>query len=177
MKGFSVFRTGWGWCSFVMGDSGVVGIILPMRDKESAVRLIEERWPGAASGGVVEREVREQLERYFSGEKVAFTFPLDFSRCSTFGIKVYKAAMTIPYGGVRSYGWVSGAIGSSGAARAVGRAMGCNPFPPVVPCHRVVKGDGTLGGFSAQMGLPLKVRMLEMEGVNVREGRIVGGVE
>ncbi len=170
-RGFRLFKTELGWCGYVSCDNGVVGIILPVESKELALELLEARWPGAGADSLKERTVQDQLERYFTGERVEFTFPLDFGVCSPFSGSVYRAAMTIPYGEVRSYGWVSRAVDRPGASRAVGRAMGSNPFPPVVPCHRVIKGDGTLGGFSAHMGLPLKARMLKMEGVGLIGGR------
>jgi methylated-DNA-[protein]-cysteine S-methyltransferase len=172
-KGFSIFKTRMGWCGFAVGDKGVLGMILPVQGKNRAHELIEERWPGGKFSSSVHETIKEELERYFAGERVVFSFPLDFSGCSPFARLVYEAAMAIPYGEVRSYGWVCGAAGRPGASRAVGRAMGRNPFPPVVPCHRVVKGDGTLGGFSAEMGLPLKLRMLKMEGVDVLDGNRV----
>ncbi len=171
-RGFHVFRTRWGWCGYVACDNGVSCIILPVDEKNHALLQIEERWPGIAGGNPVDRNVQDELESYFEGEKVKFSFALDFSVCTNFAGGVYRAAMTIPYGEVRSYGWVSRAVDRPGGARAIGGAMGSNPFPPVVPCHRVVKSDGTLGGFSAQQGVPLKVKMLEMEGVRVLKGRI-----
>jgi O-6-methylguanine DNA methyltransferase len=76
---------------------------------------------------------------------------------------VWRACMTIPAGQTRSYGWIAKKIGKPGAARAVGSALGKNPFAPVVPCHRVIKSDGTLGGFSAPGGLGVKLALLKKE--------------
>lgn len=76
---------------------------------------------------------------------------------------VWKACMTIPCGQTRSYKWVAAKIGKPGAARAVGSALGRNPFAPVVPCHRVIKSDGTPGGFSAPGGAKAKLRLLQKE--------------
>lgn len=76
---------------------------------------------------------------------------------------VWKACMTIPAGQTRSYGWIAKKIGKPGAARAVGSALGKNPFAPVVPCHRVIKSDGGLGGFSAPGGLKTKIKLLKKE--------------
>ena len=81
--------------------------------------------------------------------------------------KVWRACATIPKGQVRTYGWVARRIGKPGAARAVGQALGKNPFAPVVPCHRVVGADGRLGGFSAPGGVEAKRKLLRKEGVPV----------
>lgn len=77
--------------------------------------------------------------------------------------EVWKACMSIPEGQTRSYRWIAERIGRPGAVRAVGSALGKNPFAPVVPCHRVIKADGTLGGFSAPGGLKAKLALLKKE--------------
>jgi O-6-methylguanine DNA methyltransferase len=76
---------------------------------------------------------------------------------------VWKACAGIPRGEVRTYGWIAKKIGKPGAARAVGRALGANPFAPVIPCHRVVRADGSLGGYSGRGGIRAKKRLLERE--------------
>ena len=91
--------------------------------------------------------------------------PLDLEDNTPFQVKVWQALRAIPYGRVRSYGWVARKIGKPRAARAVGAACGANPVPLLVPCHRVVAGDGSLGGFSG--GLSNKRRLLKLEGIRV----------
>ena len=91
--------------------------------------------------------------------------PLDLEDNTPFQMKVWQALRAIPYGRVRSYGWVARKIGKPRAARAVGSACGANPVPLLVPCHRVVAGDGSLGGFSG--GLLNKRRLLKLEGIRV----------
>jgi len=76
---------------------------------------------------------------------------------------VWRACMSIPEGQTRSYKWIAERIGKPGAVRAVGSALGKNPFAPMVPCHRVIKSDGTLGGFSAPGGLKAKLKLLKKE--------------
>ena len=76
---------------------------------------------------------------------------------------VWKACMRIPEGQTRSYKWIAQQIGRPGAVRAVGSALGKNPFAPVVPCHRVIKSDGTMGGFSAPGGVSAKIKLLKKE--------------
>lgn len=82
---------------------------------------------------------------------------------------VWKACASIPKGETRTYGWVARKIGKPGSARAVGQALGKNPFAPVVPCHRVVSSTG-LGGFSAKGGVAAKVRLLKKEGARLPSG-------
>jgi len=83
---------------------------------------------------------------------------------------VWKACMTIPAGQTRSYKWIAERIGKPGAVRAVGTALGHNPFAPMVPCHRVIKSDGKTGGFSGTGGPAAKVRLLKKENPAFRPG-------
>ena len=107
-------------------------------------------------------EIIGQLAEYFSGSRRSFDVPLDLSRGSPFQQRVWAATGKIPYGQVRTYGEVAKAIGAPRATRAVGGALGSNPVPIVVPCHRVLRVDGSLGGFSA--GLAVKKALLALEG-------------
>ena len=88
----------------------------------------------------------------------------DMTRYTPFCQAVWKACAGIPRGQVRTYGWIARRIGKPKAARAVGRALGANPFAPTVPCHRVVGADGTMTGFSAPGGVKAKRRLLKKEG-------------
>jgi len=102
-----------------------------------------------------------RFQAYFSGQKVDFSDTLDYSGFTPFQCAVWEAARRIPYGQTRSYGWVALQVGKPNAARAVGQALGKNPFPIIVPCHRVLAGDGGLGGFSG--GLETKKLLLTLE--------------
>lgn len=103
-----------------------------------------------------------QLEAYFRGELREFQLPLDFEG-TEFQKRVWRELLTIPYGQTRSYSQIAQAIGSPQAVRAVGAANGANPIAIVVPCHRVIGANGRLVGYGG--GLPLKKRLLELEGV------------
>jgi len=107
----------------------------------------------------------DQLDEYFKGKRKRFDLPLDFSGATKFQRRIYERLMGIPYGRIVSYGDIADEMGEPGAARAVGQAVGANPLPIVVPCHRVVRSDGRLGGYSG--GLRRKVALLAVEGVNV----------
>jgi O-6-methylguanine DNA methyltransferase len=108
-------------------------------------------------------DVKETLLDYFNGDPVSFTIPLDLSIGTQFQRKVWRKVREIPYGELRSYKWVARSIGSAHASRAVGNAVGRNPVAPIVPCHRVVCSDGSLGGYTS--GIAIKKRLLSLEGV------------
>jgi O-6-methylguanine DNA methyltransferase len=91
---------------------------------------------------------------------------------SKFAAKVYKLTSEVPRGKVTTYGAIATKIGKPGASRAVGGALRANPTPIVVPCHRVVKQDGGLGGYGGPTGTPRKAKLLKEEGVAVRGGRV-----
>jgi methylated-DNA-[protein]-cysteine S-methyltransferase len=108
----------------------------------------------------------EQLQAYFAGERTGFDVELDLSRLTPFQLSVLQAARCIPAGSVWTYGQVARSIGKPKASRAVGQALGRNPVPIVIPCHRVVASDGSLGGYSGGGGLDSKRWLLRLEGVS-----------
>jgi methylated-DNA-[protein]-cysteine S-methyltransferase len=116
--------------------------------------------PSAHARALAER-ARTQLTQYLAGERAVFTVPVDLGAVPDFQRRVLRAALAIPFGAVRPYAWVAARIGHARAVRAVGTALGANPLPLLVPCHRVVRSDGALGGYI--FGLPLKERLLALE--------------
>lgn len=123
-----------------------------------------ERRPGALAA------IAEQLQAYFSGVRFQFDLPLDLDRLTPFQKSVLHTARRIPAGTVWSYGQVARAVGKPQASRAVGQALGRNPVPIVIPCHRVVASDGSLGGYSGGGGVESKRFLLDLEGYGVRRG-------
>ncbi len=149
----------------------VIEIILPMTQME---RYIQKRYPqadkrGARAVAAVNREVR----RYFAGStKRLSVADIDVSQLYMFQKLVLFTERKIPYGWVSTYGRLAAKIGSPHAARAVGTALARNPFPIIIPCHRTIRADGTLGGY--QGGVKLKRRLLEREGVQfTRSGKVL----
>lgn len=114
-------------------------------------------------------DVRRQLEEYFDGRRRRFELPLDWSLSTGFARKVLQATARIPFGKVSSYGEMATRAGSPRAARAAGNALGSNPIPIVVPCHRVLHTGGGLGGYGG--GLPMKEALLRLEGVTTTPKR------
>lgn len=108
-------------------------------------------------------KAREQLGRYFSGTLQEFDLPIDFSDYSTFAVAVLNALQTVPFGTTVSYGELAAMAGHPGAARAVGRVVGANRTPILIPCHRVIGSNGKLVGYSAAGGLETKRWLLEFE--------------
>jgi len=111
--------------------------------------------------GKILEQAREELREYLAGERTFFTVPVDLSQVPPFERSALEMAAQIPYGEVRSYKWIAERLGKPEAARAVGNAMASNPVPIIVPCHRVVRTDGSLGGYS--FGLVRKESLLELE--------------
>jgi methylated-DNA-[protein]-cysteine S-methyltransferase len=121
-------------------------------------------WTGDAASMAHIAAAEAQLEAYFAGARREFDVPLDWSLSGGFNARVlHELAAHVPYGTVVGYQDLARRVGEPGAAQAVGRAMGSNPLPVVVPCHRVVESGGGLGGFGG--GLETKRRLLELEGV------------
>jgi methylated-DNA-[protein]-cysteine S-methyltransferase len=110
--------------------------------------------------------VRRELDEYFDGRRTAFDLPLDFALSKPFARRILDVTARIPFGSTSTYGEVAAEAGSPGGARAAGGALGSNPIPIVVPCHRVLARNGTLHGYTG--GLERKRHLLELEGVLTR---------
>lgn len=104
-----------------------------------------------------------QLTEFFHGTRHVFNLPLGNDTLSAFAVRVHTELSKVPFGSVISYGALALKVGSPGAARAVGRVMSSNPFPLVVPCHRVVNADGNLGQYSAAQGVKTKAWLIDFE--------------
>lgn len=146
-----------------MSESGVVKFILPGMKRDELISAIRHQQSAIRSGRF--KALEGLIKRYFDGERFDCNFPLDLSYSTAFQRSVYKITKTIPYGEVKSYKWVAKKIGLTDASRAVGGALSRNPIPLLIPCHRVVREDGGMGGFTAHGGIDLKIKMLKMEGV------------
>lgn len=108
--------------------------------------------------------IAEQLQAYFAGTRSQFDAPLDLDQLTPFQASVLQTALRIPPGSVWTYGRVARTLGKPQASRAVGQALGRNPVPIVIPCHRVIASDGGLGGYSGGGGLESKRFLLQLEG-------------
>jgi len=158
---YITFNTEMGWVGLLASSKGLLATTLPRRLAEEARRLLGGRADEAVQAPELFADLTERFKAYFSGERVNFPEKLDLSAATPFRRAVWEKTRLIPYGETRSYIWVAGQIGKPEAARAVGQALGRNPLPVIVPCHRVVASDGSLGGFTG--GLDVKRRLLRLE--------------
>ncbi len=147
-----------GWLGLLASVDGLRQTTLPRHSAEEAIRLLRVDQHQALSDAGLFRDLVERLSVYFRGGQASFPDRLDLSATTPFQRAVWQATRTIPYGETRSYRWVAERIEKPGAARAVGQALGRNPVPLIVPCHRVVASDGKPGGFTGD--LELKKRLL-----------------
>jgi methylated-DNA-[protein]-cysteine S-methyltransferase len=164
--GFALFDTEIGRCGVAWSACGVAGVQLPEGSDLAMRARMLRRFPGARETPPP-AEVRQAIEtmgallRGESSELRSIT--LDLDGIAPFEQRVYEIARAIPPGTTLSYGEIAHRLGAPGAAREVGQALGRNPFPIVVPCHRVVAAGGKLGGFSARGGATTKRRLLSVE--------------
>ena len=159
----AVCETDWGWVGMARSSQGLLTLTLPKLDREAALRPCMDRWgDDAQQDDIALSDLQGKLCRYFDGQQVSFDETLDMRGATGFQRRVWEATRRIPRGQTLTYGEIARQVGSPGAARAVGQAMARNPWPVIVPCHRVVGHDSRLTGFSG--GLDMKRRMLEMEG-------------
>jgi methylated-DNA-[protein]-cysteine S-methyltransferase len=147
------------------------GVILPRPGKTHPDALAAELWPSAKPSRGVLPGLVSQVCTYWQGRPRVFQVDLDLAGFPPFFCKVWQAAIGIPPGEVRTYGQLAAAVGTAKAARAVGGAMAANPFPLIVPCHRVV-ASSSLGGFSAPGGVELKQKLLAWERSCLQEGAV-----
>jgi methylated-DNA-[protein]-cysteine S-methyltransferase len=165
--GFALFETALGPCGIAWGLHGIVGVQLPERDAARTRARMARRHPGAQEGSPPEEVARAiaGIQALLAGERRGLSeVALDMASVGAFERRVYAVARAIPPGATLSYGEVAARIGEPRAAREVGQALGKNPFPIVVPCHRVVATGGKSGGFSAPGGRDTKLRLLRIEG-------------
>ena len=175
--GYGVTSTPVGPVWVAASPRGVCDVALAVAS-ESEYRRRVAGWAPAArrDPGAVEAALRE-LDEYFAGRLRRFSVPVDLARVTPFTLRVLRAASRIAYGRVSSYGDLARAIGDPAASRAVGGALGRNPVPIIVPCHRVVTHARRLGGFTG--GLDCKRALLQLEGHGVTgatpTARLAGG--
>lgn len=164
---YHFFDTPIGRCAIIWRGAFIVGAALPDVDEGRLRPPLQSRFPGAREElppPNIQKAV-EAVVRLLSGEREDFaSIGIDLSAVGDFERAVLEETFSIPPGETRTYGEIAAAVGSPGAARAVGRALGANPIPIIVPCHRVLASDGKSGGFSAPGGSVTKMKILEIEG-------------
>jgi methylated-DNA-[protein]-cysteine S-methyltransferase len=165
--GYAIFETAIGPCAIAWSERGIVGAQLPEGSADATGARMARRF-----GNAVERAAPEPVQRAIDaivaslrGESQELAdIALDMEGAAEFEQRVYAIARTIRRGSTMTYGEIATRLGDRSLARAVGQALGRNPFAPIVPCHRVLAANGAMGGFSARGGVSLKERMLAIEG-------------
>ena len=176
---YTLFKTSLGMCGISWSEKGVTGFQLPEKTLEDTKqKLLEKRGDriflplsldSTSIPDWIKKGVR-QIQGYLKGEKSNLSdIPVDLEGVPEFHKAVYQAAEGIPIGKVATYGELAKIVRSPGAARAVGNALAKNPIALIIPCHRIIGGDGKLGGFSAYGSLAAKVKLLELEGAQIAQ--------
>ncbi|RCS24857.1 methylated-DNA--[protein]-cysteine S-methyltransferase [Phyllobacterium salinisoli] len=165
--GMIIFETAIGACAIAWGDKGIVGVQLPEAGAAATQARLQKRFPLAqekpAPASV--RDVIDRIVALLRGEKTDLSrAQLDMEGLPALHRQVYEIALDIPPGETLTYGAIARRIGDVSLSQAVGQALGKNPFPIIVPCHRVLGTGGKTGGFSANGGAETKLRMLTIEG-------------
>lgn len=164
---FALFDTAIGSCAVIWSGRGIFGVQLPEKDAQATRERVRKRFAGAR-----ESEPPESVKRAIAGMTALLRgeasdlggVSLDLDGLSDFNRKVYTVARLIPPGATLTYGEVAERLGDKSLARAVGQALGENPIPLIIPCHRVLAAGGRTGGFSAPGGTVTKLRLLTIEG-------------
>ncbi|NQE63681.1 Methylated-DNA--protein-cysteine methyltransferase [Caulobacter sp. RHG1] len=155
-----------GRCGLAWGARGLIGVQLPEATPGAAWARLRKRFPDALEAEPPEEmdAVIDRIRDLLGGERDDLAdVPLELDGQSSFNLRVYAIARAIRPGETSTYGQVAAAMGEPGASRAVGKALGENPWPIVVPCHRVLAASGKMGGFSANGGAETKARLLTLE--------------
>lgn len=167
-RSYHLFDTAFGTCAIAWSVGGLTRVRLPQADASAlAARLAEnaQAWDIAVPLPEMAAAAVEAITRYMTGARVDFRgVKLDWGSVPGYNARIYRALARVPYGTTTTYGALAAEIGKPNAARAVGMAMGRNPWPVVIPCHRVLASGQQLGGFSAPGGVTTKVSLLRLEG-------------
>jgi methylated-DNA-[protein]-cysteine S-methyltransferase len=159
---YTVVDTRWGVMHVVFGNAGLRETTVPQAGLDPA-DVARRRWPQATFEPDACPDLCDRLCRYFDGEVVSLAAKCDLTGLSSFSIRVLELCSRLEYGQLTTYGQMAARCDQPDASRAVGRALGANPIPIIIPCHRVVAVAGQPGGFSAPGGVSTKQRLLDME--------------
>ncbi len=160
---YSVFPVRGGYAALTGKNGQITGFVLPEKKRRKAEKAALALFPDARnSSPAFMRLAVKRIIRYFNGNRENFSgIRICFEGIPDFGVKVLKAARKVPYGTVISYGKLAALAGSPRASRAVGSALAVNPVPVLIPCHRIIRSDRSIGGFSA--GIKWKKTLLKIE--------------
>ncbi|MBN1982464.1 MAG: methylated-DNA--[protein]-cysteine S-methyltransferase [Chitinivibrionales bacterium] len=161
---YSIFKTRWGWFGLLGNESGLVRTCLPVAFREAVERRLLSGLCQAEPAKKAFRPLENDILSYYKSRRVEFAdVPVCLEGLTDFQKEVLTALRTVTYGQTVSYGEMARLVNNPKASRAIGAVMAINPLPLIIPCHRVIKTDGSLGYFSAAGGVHTKQRMLDLE--------------
>ena len=163
---YTIFQTKWGYFGLAGSEYGLCRTQLPGPKPEKIKTLLLKNLPAAQFDKTFCKILQQQITAYFKGDYIKFSrdIPLILDGFSSFSISVLTTCREIEIGQTITYGQLAKKAGRPNASRAVGSTLAKNPLPLIIPCHRIIRSDGKMGGFSAPGGITLKKKMLELEG-------------
>ncbi len=166
---YALFDTAIGICGIAWTERGIAGFLLPERSAAWMRKRMSSRFSASESvPPTAVQRIIDSVVALLRGERTDLAFvPVDMNGIPEFHQRVYEVARTIPPGATMTYGQIAERLGDPGSARAVGQALGRNPIPVIVPCHRVLAAGGRNGGFSAPGGTATKLNLLAIEGAQL----------
>ena len=167
---YTIFQTKWGYFGFAGSEYGLCRTQLPAPKPEKIKTLLLKNLPAAQFDKSFCKILQQQITAYFEGDYIKFSrdIPLILDGFSSFGTSILKTCREIEIGQTITYGKLAKKAGRPNASRAVGSTLAKNPLPLIIPCHRIIRSDGKMGGFSAPGGITLKKKLLELEGQAIK---------
>lgn len=170
---YVIFQTKWGYFGLAGTESALCRTCLPESRSTNIERRLLENWPDADFDEDYFNELQKQIVDYFEGARLDFSgIPVTLDGLSAFSQSILTTCRKVEAGQIITYSELATRAGHPAASRAVGSVLARNPLPLIIPCHRVIRTDGKMGGFTAPGGIPLKKKMLELE----RQGLVLGKV-
>jgi methylated-DNA-[protein]-cysteine S-methyltransferase len=167
-SGHAVIDTAMGFIGLAWNEAGLTRLCLPEKSSQAIERRLSAHGSAQAGAPPWVAKLIASIRAYAAGENVEFSdVPVDLAGIDDFRLAIYAEARKLTFGETTTYGELAKRAGHAGLARETGAALGANPVPLVIPCHRIVAAGGKIGGFSAPGGSTTKEKMLAMEGVHV----------
>ena len=170
---YVIFKTKWGYFGLAGTESAICRTYLPEPTLAGIKRRLLENWPGVDFDADFFKVLQEQITGYFEGARIDFRrIPVSLEDLSVFSRSILTACRKVEAGQTITYSELAKKAGRPAASRAVGTILARNPLPLIIPCHRVIRTDGTMGGFTAPGGIALKKKMLELEQQGLVPGKM-----
>lgn len=159
---YNIRESSLGYITLVAKNGRLIKLDIKDREPLRIRKDVSAIYPECIDSEKPFRDIWKDIDNYLRGKVVTFNADIDISSLKPFTQRVLKTLLLIPYGELKNYGWIGKNIGYENASRAIGQAVGRNPIPIIIPCHRVIRKDGDIGGFSS--GIHIKKMLLSIEG-------------